>query len=38
VHDADKKQLKFIAYLLAIAFVIAAVAAYVSLVLFPATP
>jgi hypothetical protein len=30
-----QKQLRFIAYLLAVAFVIAALAAYASLVLFP---
>jgi hypothetical protein len=38
VHETDKKQLKFIAALLLFAFVVAAIATYASLVMYPATP
>jgi hypothetical protein len=38
VQDTDKKQLKRIAVLLVIAFIVAAIATYASLVLYPAMP
>jgi hypothetical protein len=38
VQDSDRKQLKFIMVLLVFAFVVAAIAVYASLVLYPATP
>jgi hypothetical protein len=36
--DADKRQLKVIVALLLIAFIVAAIATYASLVLYPPTP
>ena len=38
VHELDKRHLRFITVLLIVAFIVAVVATYVSLVLFPATP
>jgi len=38
VQDTESKQLKFIVVLLVLAFMVAATATYVSLVLYPATP
>jgi hypothetical protein len=37
VLDQDKRQLKFIVVLLILAFVVAAIATYASLVLYPPT-